>query len=71
VRAFNCAAGERNNKEINRFINSKVISRTIGALYYPESDFQANYIKQRLSSRYDAIVFFRETNASKPINTKK
>ncbi len=44
------------------------MQRAIGVTYNPEQDFRANYVPTVLPLRYDALIFFYETRALKPLH---
>jgi erythromycin esterase len=51
------------------FLNQKMNSRAIGGGYDPEKQAQgAGGAYQKLLRLYDAIIFFKETNAVTPVN---
>ncbi len=42
-------------------------NRAIGVVYHPERDATQNYVQTILPQRYDAFLFFEETNALTPL----
>jgi erythromycin esterase-like protein len=52
------------NKNLNGWINQ----RAIGAVYQPIREKFGNYISSVIPQRYDAFLFFDQTNALHPIN---
>ncbi len=44
--------------------------RAVGVVYNPEREFPGNYVPTRLTERYDAFLFFRDTRALRPISAR-
>jgi len=55
------------NDEIDTFLNTKLYSRTVGAKYYPEDNINQNYSFRKLIKSYNGLIFFKNTNSSRPI----
>jgi erythromycin esterase len=54
----------RKDRNLNGWINQ----RAIGAVYQPKREKFGNYIPSVIPQRYDAFLFFDQTNALHPIN---
>lgn len=44
--------------------------RAIGVVYHPPSEQRGNYVPTSLSKRYDAMIYFDETEALRPLDIK-
>lgn len=56
--------------ETSSSFNEYMGHRAIGVVYHPEHEHRGNYVPTIASQRYDAMVFFDETSAVKPLNIR-
>jgi erythromycin esterase-like protein/predicted phosphoribosyltransferase len=45
------------------------LERAIGVIYRPETERQSHYFRARLTDQFDAVLYFDETRAVKPLET--
>jgi erythromycin esterase-like protein len=44
------------------------LERAIGVIYRPETERQSHYFRARLADQFDAVLYFDETRALRPLD---
>lgn len=64
--------GMRNprSRELKNVLQQQRLERAIGVIYRPESERLSHYFNARLGKQFDEYIWFDESHAVRPLNTK-
>ncbi|WP_394330777.1 erythromycin esterase family protein [Cesiribacter andamanensis] len=52
-------------------VQQKVLHRAVGVVYNPEQERRSNYVPSRITKRYDAFLFFKNSQALHPLRQEE
>ena len=58
------------SEELDRRLHGIQLERAIGVIYRPETERASHYFKARLADQFDEYIWFDQTNAVTPLNSK-